>query len=79
MNRRRFLIAGSTAAASAVIGYRLFSPTFASPSPLAQKVAASDLVPEVNTHHGIRSSLLVFAGVALFWVSEHLLAAAGLH
>jgi len=36
-------------------------------------VAASDLVPEVNASHGINSSLLVFAGVALFWVSDRLL------
>jgi zinc and cadmium transporter len=40
-------------------------------------VAASDLIPEVNTHHGIRSSLLVFAGVAVFWVADKLLALAG--
>jgi zinc transporter ZupT len=41
-------------------------------------VAASDLIPEVNAHHGIRSSLLVFAGVALFYVSDRLLAAVGI-
>jgi zinc and cadmium transporter len=35
-------------------------------------VAASDLVPEVNTA-GINSSLLVFVGVALFWLTEQLL------
>ena len=36
-------------------------------------VAASDLVPEVNRADGINSSLLVFAGVALFWATEKLL------
>jgi ZIP family zinc transporter/zinc and cadmium transporter len=36
-------------------------------------VAASDLVPEVNNAHGINSSLLLFVGVALFWITEHLL------
>lgn len=36
-------------------------------------VAASDLVPEVNSAEGINSSLLVFVGVALFWVTEKLL------
>jgi ZIP family zinc transporter/zinc and cadmium transporter len=42
-------------------------------------VAASDLIPEVNAHAGIRSSLLVFAGVALFWLAQRLLVLAGLH
>jgi ZIP family zinc transporter/zinc and cadmium transporter len=36
-------------------------------------VAASDLVPEVNSAEGVNSSLLVFAGVALFWLTEQLL------
>jgi zinc and cadmium transporter len=36
-------------------------------------VAASDLVPEVNSAHGINSSLLLFAGVALFWGTRALL------
>jgi ZIP family zinc transporter/zinc and cadmium transporter len=36
-------------------------------------VAASDLVPEVNSAHGVKSSLLLFAGVALFWITEHAL------
>ena len=37
------------------------------------------LIPEVNAHHGIRSSLLVFAGVALFWAADRLLLAVGIH
>jgi ZIP family zinc transporter/zinc and cadmium transporter len=36
-------------------------------------VAATDLIPEVNAHHGVRGSLLIFAGVAVFWLSEQLL------
>jgi aryl-alcohol dehydrogenase-like predicted oxidoreductase len=56
VDRRRFLIAGSTAAAGAWIGSRLFSPAFASPAPLAQKVAAFDVVTLGKT--GIRTSRL---------------------
>lgn len=41
-------------------------------------VAASDLVPEVNSAEGINSSLLVFVGVALFWVTEKLLGLLGI-
>jgi zinc transporter ZupT len=36
-------------------------------------VAATDLLPEVNEERGIRMALIVFLGVAFFWVSEHLL------
>lgn len=36
-------------------------------------VAASDLMPEVNEERGWRMALLVFVGVALFWLSEHAL------
>ncbi|MBI1741264.1 MAG: aldo/keto reductase [Candidatus Koribacter versatilis] len=59
MNRRRFLLAGATGAAGAAgawIGSRMFSATFAAPPPLAQKVAASDLVTLGRT--GIRTSRL---------------------
>ncbi|MFL6212721.1 MAG: ZIP family metal transporter [Blastocatellia bacterium] len=39
-------------------------------------VAASDLIPEVNTREGgVRTSLMVFAGVALLYVIERLLEA----
>jgi zinc transporter ZupT len=31
-------------------------------------VAASDLIPEVNHEGGVRASLLVLAGVALFYI-----------
>lgn len=56
MNRRRFLLAGAAGAAGAWIGSRMFSATFAAPPPLAQKVAASDLVTLGKT--GIRTSRL---------------------
>lgn len=36
-------------------------------------VAASDLIPEVNREGGARTSLLVFAGVALFYLAHLLL------
>jgi zinc transporter ZupT len=41
-------------------------------------VAASDLIPEVNKEEGVAMALLVFAGVALFYGSERVLAALGL-
>jgi zinc and cadmium transporter len=36
-------------------------------------VAATDLMPEVNEQHeahGMRMTLIVFVGVALFWLTE---------
>jgi len=36
-------------------------------------VAASDLMPEVNEDRGIRMPLVVFLGVALFYLTELLL------
>ena len=33
-------------------------------------VAATDLMPEVNEERGIRMTLVVFLGVALFWATE---------
>lgn len=41
-------------------------------------VAASDLIPEVNKEEGTLMAILVFAGVALFYVSEAALTALGL-
>ena len=56
MNRRRFLLAGAAGVAGAWVGSKVFSPTFAAPPPLAQKVAASDVVILGKT--GIRTSRL---------------------
>jgi zinc transporter ZupT len=41
-------------------------------------VAASDLMPEVNEQRGIKMALVVFLGVALFYVAELGLEASGL-
>ncbi|MBI3910489.1 MAG: ZIP family metal transporter [Armatimonadetes bacterium] len=41
-------------------------------------VAASDLIPEVNASAGVRCSILVFVGVALFWATRELLGLAGI-
>jgi 1-deoxyxylulose-5-phosphate synthase len=56
MNRRRFLLAGAAGVAGAWVGSRAFSPRFAAPSPLTQKVAAADTVVLGQT--GIRTSRL---------------------
>ncbi len=61
MNRRRFLLGSASAAAGVwvgleTLGSRTFSLAFASPAPLAQKVAASDVVVLGKT--GIRTSRL---------------------
>ena len=56
MNRRRFLLAGAAGVAGAWVGTKAFSPAFAAPAPLAQKVAASDVVILGKT--GIRTSRL---------------------
>ena len=41
-------------------------------------VAASDLIPEVNKDEGVGMAILVFAGVALFYLSELVLDALGI-
>jgi ZIP family zinc transporter/zinc and cadmium transporter len=41
-------------------------------------VAASELIPILNQERGVRWAIVVFGGVAFFWVSEHLLSLAGL-
>jgi aryl-alcohol dehydrogenase-like predicted oxidoreductase len=61
MNRRRFLLGSASAAAGLwvgleTVGSRTFSPVFAAPAPLAQKVAASDVV--ILGKPGIRTSRL---------------------
>ena len=61
MNRRRFLLSAAGTAAGTwlgieALGSRVFSPAFAAPAPLVQKVAASDMVVLGKT--GIRTSRL---------------------
>ena len=41
-------------------------------------VAATDLVPEVNREESTATALSVFAGVALYYVTDRLLTAAGI-
>lgn len=41
-------------------------------------VAASELIPIVNQERGVRWALVVFAGVAFFWLSEQALHLAGI-
>jgi zinc transporter ZupT len=85
-SRREALSAAALIGAATVLGAILTNalPHGALHSALALSagvtiyVAASDLVPEVNKAEGINSSLLVFAGVALFWATEKLLALLGI-
>ncbi|HLQ77237.1 MAG TPA: aldo/keto reductase [Terriglobia bacterium] len=61
MNRRRFLLSATGAAAGTWLGFEalgshISSPAFAAPAPLPQKVAASDIVVLGKT--GIRTSRL---------------------
>src|SRR5712692_6285951 len=73
MNRRRFLLGSATAAAGVwvgreMFGSRIFSSAFAAPTPLAQKVAASDVVVLGKT--GIRTSRLAM-GTGTVGVGHH--------
>ncbi len=65
-----------------VLGMHALAPAVAYALPLSTGVtlyvAATDLMPEVNEERGMRMALLVFVGVALFWLSEHALQALGL-
>jgi ZIP family zinc transporter/zinc and cadmium transporter len=67
-------------AAATLVGTALVSvvaqwaaPALAISAGVAIYVAATDLMPEVNREHGIRWSLLSFAGVAAFYLTEQLL------
>jgi ZIP family zinc transporter/zinc and cadmium transporter len=70
-----FVLAGATMAG--VLGMNRFSGAVGYALPLSTGVtlyvAASDLIPEVNEERGLRMPLVVFLGVALFYVTEHLL------
>lgn len=60
-----------------VITVTLFQPAVSYALPVSAGVtlyvAASDLIPEVNREGGARASLMVFAGVALFFITHLLL------
>jgi ZIP family zinc transporter/zinc and cadmium transporter len=70
-----FVLAGATMAG--VLGMSRFTGAVGYALPLSTGVtlyvAASDLIPEVNEERGLRMPLVVFLGVALFYVTEHLL------
>ncbi|HUG52653.1 MAG TPA: ZIP family metal transporter [Vicinamibacteria bacterium] len=70
-----FVLAGATLAG--VLSMNRFSGVVAYALPLSTGVtlyvAASDLIPQVNEERGLRMPLVVFLGVALFYVTEHIL------
>lgn len=67
-----FILAGATLAG--VVGMHWFSGAVSYALPLSTGVtlyvAASDLIPEVNEERGIAMALVVFLGVALFYLTE---------
>ena len=72
------LIAAATLAGILCVAFLRPVVTYALPlsAGVTLYVAASDLIPEVNRGGGVRASLLVFAGVALFYLIHLLLHAA---
>lgn len=76
--RATILIAAATLVG--IVSVALFSPSVVYALPFSAGVtlyvAASDLIPEVNREGGARTSLLVFAGVAFFYLTHLLLHAA---
>ncbi len=72
----------AVATLAGVLGMNYFSGAVAYALPVSTGVtlyvAATDLLPEVNEERGIRMTLVVFVGVALFWVSELALSALGM-
>ena len=81
--RQAILAAGAVGLATLVGGLAIFGertlvgPALAVSAGVTLYVAASDLVPEVNREEGTAVALTVFAGVVLYYVTERLLAAAG--
>jgi zinc transporter ZupT len=65
-----------------VLGMNYFSGAVSYALPLSTGVtlyvAATDLLPEVNEQRGFRMTLVVFVGVALFWITEHALSLFGM-
>lgn len=78
------LAAAAVGAATLVGGLSIFGvrgyvgPALALSAGVTLYVAASDLVPEVNKEEGTAVALTVFAGVVLYYVTERVLAAAGI-
>lgn len=67
-----FVLAGATLAG--VVGMHRFAGSVSYALPLSTGVtlyvAASDLIPEVNEERGMAMALVVFLGVALFYLTE---------
>jgi ZIP family zinc transporter/zinc and cadmium transporter len=82
--RQALLAAGAVGLATLLGGFSIFGvralvgPALALSAGVTLYVAASDLVPEVNRQGGSAIALTVFAGVVLYYLTEHLLAAVGI-
>jgi zinc transporter ZupT len=83
--RTQALLASGAVGVASLIGglsifglRRLVGPALALSAGVTLYVAATDLVPEVNKEQSTAVALTVFAGVLLYWVTESVLAAAGL-
>jgi zinc transporter ZupT len=74
-------IGGATLLGAFTIGLLPHLATFALPlsAGVTLYVAASDLIPEVNEKGGMATSMVVFAGVALYYVTTLLLAQLHVH
>jgi zinc transporter ZupT len=72
----------AAATLAGVLGMNYFSGAVSYALPLSTGVtlyvAATDLLPEVNEQRGFRMTLVVFVGVALFWVTEHVMSMFGM-
>jgi zinc transporter ZupT len=72
----------AAATLAGVLGMNYFAGAVGYALPLSTGVtlyvAATDLLPEVNEERGFRMTLVVFVGVALFWVTELALSALGM-
>jgi ZIP family zinc transporter/zinc and cadmium transporter len=67
-----FVLAGATLAGVLAMNRFAVALPFALPvsTGVTLYVAASDLIPEVNTERSLRMALVVFVGVALFYLTE---------
>jgi zinc transporter ZupT len=72
-----FVLAGATMAGVLCMNRFTGAVSYALPlsTGVTLYVAASDLIPEVNEERGLRMPLIVFLGVALFYITEHILGA----
>ena len=84
-SRRRALVAaGAIGGASLLGGLVIFGvqaaagPALGLSAGVTLYVAASDLIPEVNKEEGTAIALTVFAGVALYWLTDQLLLTLGI-